>query len=354
MSTEFSLSNNNIHNNYRKKTPQGLMLNEILDVTGPRKNVWYADTFSLPTFRNLERYYKGAGTVILYCWWDPADSRLLKYIDKLDLDFIIITSDPDLSGEHERIKKIKWRLQYGFHNMLIQKTAPLQHVPKKTFLCMMRNHKPERLHFLQELWNAELLEDNFVSYLGQVNSSVVHGRTPRTIESILKPTYGVDTEYEFIANSKFAEWCEFSLPLEILGDTSKIFENNTDFYTTGNLEWYKHTQYSVVLETYWARTEFLTEKSFKPIIAKHPFINLGNNSNRLLVKLGFDVFEDVFGIDHDNMSAANKISAIIPKLKSYDIDPKRAANNRENMYQLHIMAKHEQKQIAQQVSNMLI
>jgi len=81
---------------------------------------------------------------------------------------------------------------------------------------------------------------------------------------------------------------------------------------------------------------------------------LGNNSNRLLVKLGFDVFEDVFGIDHDNMSAANKISAIIPKLKSYDIDPKRAANNRENMYQLHIMAKHEQKQIAQQVSNMLI
>ena len=127
---------------------------------------------------------------------------------------------------------------------------------------MMRNHKPERLHFLQELWNAELLEDNFVSYLGQVNSSVVHGRTPRTIESILKPTYGVDTEYEFIANSKFAEWCEFSLPLEILGDTSKIFENNTDFYTTGNLEWYKHTQYSVVLETYWARTEFLTEKNY--------------------------------------------------------------------------------------------
>ena len=74
---------------YNSKTPQGVMLSGLLEVIKPRENLWYADTFSLPTFENLVRYY--SGTVILYCWWDPADDRIIQHIDDMDLKFIIIT-----------------------------------------------------------------------------------------------------------------------------------------------------------------------------------------------------------------------------------------------------------------------
>ena len=351
MSTEFSLSRDNIH--YNKKTPQGLMLSEILNVTGSTENVWYADTFSIPTFRNLEQYYKGMGTVILYCWWDPADNRILKYLDAMELDFIVITSDPDILAKHPRIKTIKWQYQFGFHFDLIKNSAPTTSCNTGTFLCMMRNHKPERLLFLEALWRSGLLDNNLVSYLGQVNTKAIHGRTPRLIEEIISEIYQADTDFTYKPSNDFAEWLVNNIPILLQGDNTQTSDNNTDFFTCGNPNWYLNTQYSVVLETYWANTEFLTEKSFKPIVAGHPFVNLGNNSNALLKSLGFDVFEDVFGSEHDSLSASDKIASIIPKLTTVDIDPTRCLNNQRVGADLLEMAKLEQKQLADHVLNLL-
>ena len=70
------------------------MLRELLELIPKTKDLWYADTFSLPKFGTLKQYY--TGTVVLYCWWDPADDRISNQIDNMDLDFIIITSDPEL------------------------------------------------------------------------------------------------------------------------------------------------------------------------------------------------------------------------------------------------------------------
>ena len=58
---------------------------------------------------------------------------------------------------------------------------------------MMRNHKSERIQFLQHLWRNDWL-DNYISYLGQINTDD-NGRQPRTIESILRPQYFIDSEF---------------------------------------------------------------------------------------------------------------------------------------------------------------
>ena len=354
MSVEFSLSETNEH--YNSKTPQGLMLSALLEVIKPQVNLWYADTFSLPSFENLKKYYKGQGIVVLYCWWDPVDSRLLKHIDDIDLDFIIVTPDPTLIGKHSRIETIKWRYQYGFHNSLINShsTYDIETASNGQFLCMMRNHKPERLCLLQELWKNDLLDKGLVSYLGQVNTTGTHGRESRTIDSILKPTYGVDTEFEFTPDSNFAKWCKDNLPIQIPNDVTQTLGNNTDFNTPGNRYWYANTSYSVILETYWAKTQFLTEKTFKPIVAGHPFINLGNRSTELLKEFGFNTYESIFGSDHDSLPAKEKIDCVIEKLNTVKELPVTYPNyNRQVLCNLEESAKKEITKLAKQVKIVL-
>ena len=352
MSEEFSLSTGNEH--YSQLTPQGSMLRELLEVIPQQANLWYADTFSMPNFGHMKRWYRGMGTVVLYCWWDPADDRISSYLDDLDLDFIIITSDPNLAPKHQRIRTIKWEHQYGFHFDLTKNTAPAIPCDSGTFLCMMRNHKPERIAFLESLWRNNLLDNNLVSYLGQVNTKSIHGRTSRNIQEIISEIYQPDTNFTYTPSDDFIKWLVDNIPVVLLGDETQTNENNTDFFTCGNPTWYTNTQYSVVLETYWANTEFLTEKSFKPIVAKHPFVNLGNNSNALLERLGFDVFSEVFGCDfYDGLSAANKIKAVVPKLTSVDIDPARCERNYNCGMDLLNQARAEQKELATQVLDML-
>ena len=330
------------------------MLENILTITGNRPNIWYCDTFSCPKFGSLKKYYQGKGTVIMYCWWDPADDRIMSHIDKMDLDFIIVTSDPDLVPDHPRIKKVHWQYQYGYHMQLISNTGIYRDCEPRNFLCMMRNHKPERLAFLNGLRLNDLLSLGYVSYLGQVNSKHIHGRQARPITEILGMSKEQDTNFFFSPGEEYRDWLTDNLPLELPGDTTQTLENNTDFYTCGNPAWYERTQYSIVLETYWARTKFLTEKSFKPIVAKHPFINLGNNSNHILKSLGFDTFTDVFGEIHDGKGATNKIDIVIPKLKhKYQVDPARCENNYQMGMQLLSLAQKEQKDLAEQVANLL-
>lgn len=350
MSVIFSLSTGNEH--YRQPTPQGYMLDNILALTNNLPNVWYCDTFSIPNFGDLIKYYRGQGTVIMYCWWDPADDRITRFLDEIDLDFIIITSDTNLAPKHDRVQTIEWKYQYGFHMHLVQNTGLYVDCEPKQYLCMMRNHKPERLSFLSALWYKDKVKHGHISYLGQVNTRV-HGRAPRPMDQILGMTSQADSNYMYMPTDNFAEWLTTNIPIELPNDNTQHEGNNTDFYTCGNPAWYERTKYSIVLETYWARTQFLTEKTFKPIIAKHPFINLGNRSNELLRSFGFDTFDDVFSTEHDYLRAAKKIEFVVEQLRDVDIDPRRCEYNYAVGQDLLRQAELEQKYLAKQVVELL-
>jgi len=322
MSTQLSLSRDNFH--YKHNTPQGIFLRSILKRTGPLHNVWYTDTMNMPSISHLKKWYKG--TVIVYCWWDPARDIITKFLDDSDLNFIIITSDVRYAGTHEKQHVIGWEKQYGLHYDLIESSRPASFTVGKKFLCMMRNHKSERIQFLQSLWKQNKLE-NLISYLGQINTEN-NGRIARTVDQIIKPQRFIDSEFTHTLEPKFIDWCTNNLPLQLYEDITQSIERNTDFYTIGNINWYDQTDYSVILETYWAKTVFITEKSFKPIIAQHPFINLGNNTTKLLKKLGFDVFDDVLNLEYDSMPSNEKINFVSNMLPvKFDIDPIRLKQN---------------------------
>jgi predicted P-loop ATPase/GTPase len=139
------------------------------------------------------------------------------------------------------------------------------------------------------------------------------------------------------------------LPLILPSDNTQHEERNTDFYTVGNIDWYDQTDFSVVLETYWVKTQFLTEKSFKPIIAQHPFINIGNNTTQLLKHLGFDIFEDV--INYTASSTLDRINQFRPV--TFDIDPRRLSNNLTNMHELRQIAIEEQYELVDRLEDSL-
>lgn len=334
MFNEYSLSKHNLH--YNKPTPQGRFLQLILDKLGPVPYVWYCDTMDMPHLHHLKQYF--SGTLIIYCWWDPARDLFVQHLDDMDLNVILITSDAEYAGVHPKQTVIEWKYQYGLHLDLIQPSRPAKFTSGNRFLCMMRNHKSERIQFLQHLWENNLM-DNSISYLGQVNTED-NGRTNRDIDSILKKQRFIDSEFTQDLNPNFEQWLRENLPLELPDDATQTEERNTDFYTVGNIEWYDNTDYSVVLETYWAKTQFLTEKSFKPILAQHPFVNLGNGTTHLLKHLGFDVFEDVVNMDLDWLATKEKIQNY--KQLQFDIDPRRLAHNSTHMSELRAQAIQEQ------------
>lgn len=342
MSMEFSLSPQNSH--WNTNTPAGQFLSKIAKRIGlNRPNVWYADTFSLPMLHHLKQYY--TGTVILYCWWDPIADVIARHADDMDLDWIIITSDPELAGKHSRIQTIQWCKQYGFHIERTVPTRPAKFTVGDRFFCPMRNHKPERLRWLERLWQEQKLD--YVSYLCQNNSKHTHGREPNLYWR--DSYYNVDTAYEYQPSGEFLQWCEQNLPLELPNDNTQQLENNTDFFTVGNIEWYDNTDYTVVMETYWSKSKFLTEKSFKPILAQHPFVNFGGTD--ALKQLGFDVFEDVVDVSFDMHAAGEKIKHF--KFPTFDIDPRRLAVNLQCATDLLLDARQEQNLLLDRLEDSL-
>lgn len=346
MSIAYSVSRDNVY--YGKRNPQGQFLDLLIDRIGTPPDVYFCDTMDMPHVHHIKQYMRGV--LIVYCWWDPANAMFTKHLDDLDIEVILVTPDVNLAGKHPKQHVIKWKYQYGLHLDLIAPSRPAKFTTGKNFLCMMRNHKSERIQFLQHLWQNNWIEGNLISYLGQINTPD-NGRADRNIDSILKESYFVDSEFTHTLDADFKTWCIHNLPQNLPNDRSKSDERSTDFYSIGNIEWYDATAYSVVLETYWAKTNFLTEKTFKPIIAQHPFVNLGNYTTKLLKELEFDIFEDVVDTTYDSKATDQKIKAFAPV--DFDIDPRRPAKNLLVMNELRLKALQEQNLLIHRLEDSL-
>lgn len=103
--------------------------------------------------------------------------------------------------------------------------------------------------------------------------------------------------------------------------------NNNEFYWDRyvNIDWYNQTRFTVVVETQvemGAGSLFVTEKSLKPLVFKHPFISIScPGTVALLKKSGFETFDNLFNESYDNyvigQSASQKIKNIYTQVKNY-------------------------------------
>lgn len=93
-----------------------------------------------------------------------------------------------------------------------------------------------------------------------------------------------------------------------------------------NAEWYDQTYFSLVVESMLEKSNdytFITEKSFKPIAYKHPYMIYGQAGTLKNLKiLGFETYENLFDESYDLIQDKNKrLDVIIENIKNFNQQP---------------------------------
>ena len=157
-------------------------------------------------------------------------------------------------------------------------------VIQKTFLCFNRHHRYHRNNFLLLFYNENLLKDSYFSMPKLCPSS--------------------DTSWVVGLENKYIDDIEWSEQIITIDDMLPLTLDIADMSDSGiltqtwgekDVELYKTSLISVITETLYKENEiFLTEKTFKPISYRHPFIILGAYKFLSYLKsLGYKTFNDI-------------------------------------------------------------
>ena len=195
----------------------------------------------------------------------------------------------------------------------------VNHVPSKLFLSWNRRFRQHRIILALILEKLNVVERSLISFpknnVERLTDSFIHN-----VENLDQPVtvYGHHAyQFEQEEINRF----DMRLPLVIDGETD-INKMCEDFGFTR--EHYKNTLVSIVTETNFDAVECtLTEKSFKPILHKHPFIIVGvPGALRGLRDLGFKTFGEFWNESYDDTQSPGdrmiKISNIISEIASWD------------------------------------
>ena len=100
-------------------------------------------------------------------------------------------------------------------------------------------------------------------------------------------------------------------------------DNNDIFQRNFVPAWYDKTCFSFIVETTIEGTGFITEKTFKPLAFKHPFIVFGQAGTlKQLNELGFETYNNMFDESYDSMISSYVRSAkLIDIVKNYNNIP---------------------------------
>jgi hypothetical protein len=106
----------------------------------------------------------------------------------------------------------------------------------------------------------------------------------------------LDTMHKFLPDSLYSYVSQgIKLPDDMIDDTGRLF--NDRFF---NPSWYSQTAFSMVIETRVSDRLFISEKSFKPLAHKHPFLIYGTPGTlQHLRSLGFQTFDHIVDESYD-------------------------------------------------------
>lgn len=159
----------------------------------------------------------------------------------------------------------------------------------KVYMCLNRKPHDHRIFLVEKLKENRLLDIGIVS-LGVENPMIIDESLPEVVE---------------LGEDAVAGKMPIKNDIVSLGDQRN---------------WNRHF-INVVTETTIHTDVFISEKTWKPIIGMRPFLILGDyNIYPQLKDLGFDTFDDVFGVWWDNKNWETRAERIISILKGFDID----------------------------------
>ena len=178
-------------------------------------------------------------------------------------------------------------------------------VREKTFLCFNRIARRHRIALLGLLYSKNLIQKSFYSFF-----TTLYGDTPIELAMINLKNYITEDLYNLVLENFNNHKHEFPLKLNsISGD------DNVNYVKDDDYKYYDNSYFSVVTETFFFRhpqtniladaiydeiSIFFSEKIFKPIICKHPFILLCRpHSLEYLKKLGYKTFSPYIDESYD-------------------------------------------------------
>jgi hypothetical protein len=192
----------------------------------------------------------------------------------------------------------------------------------KDFVCYNSQFRPHRLFLVSELIRRNLIKNSYVSMIGTQrnypDTSLDYAKTTLfNILSTLDESPMIDHCINYVNN-----W------------TPMILDRNdkeVDF-THFELEHYQHSFFSVVTETGMGNPLRLTEKTFKPISNKHPFIIVGcSNTLSYLRSLGYETFPELFDESYDDIEDSGlRLLSVIEQIEHFCNLPKHEKNKRFN------------------------
>ena len=219
-------------------------------------------------------------------------------VKKVAANYNLDTINVEWSRVHEKSVQIQY-IESNFiatGNMLEKKSYP------KAFLNFNQRWRLHRPCLVALLYCMNLLNKGFVS-LGKSSDG---NNWNTTFDAILKLIEEDNELYSLLLTNKNNI---LNLP-ELYLDTTNLISGrcdviHSDINHTETIKLYENSYFSVVSETnFFGHTgRFLSEKTFKPILYKHPFILLCDPySLTLLRKLGYKTFHPFIDESYDNES----------------------------------------------------
>lgn len=176
----------------------------------------------------------------------------------------------------------------------------------KTYLCYNRHWNDNRQYFIYELWKKQLLEHGLVSLpaatIEQRSYVKHHNYWKHWVSNMIDVTDILDHVDDYLD----------SLPLILDNPT---FENMAH---QSNNSHYKQTYLSVITETWGTNsTVFFTEKTYKAIMAEHPFMIFSSQHFlRYLQGMGFKTYSHIIDESYDDEPVeGNRARLIASELK---------------------------------------
>jgi hypothetical protein len=167
-------------------------------------------------------------------------------------------------------------------------------LPEKLFLMWNRRFRRHRIQLALLMERHNLVDRSYISF-----SNIDLERPTNTFENAVHLRNINTSNPQLLLTNEIVQRFQNRLPLVLDGETdvNKMCED----VNRETRNYYKNSLISLVTETNWELAEVtLTEKSFKPIKEKQPFIIAGvPGSLKALRKMGFKTFGDFWPEDYD-------------------------------------------------------
>lgn len=174
----------------------------------------------------------------------------------------------------------------------------------KTYNCFQKRARPHRIWMFHYLFRNNLLDDG----INSMNSFAEHA------------SYYEGRVMERADYKEIIEYLPIFPRVDLNKSDRQLFEGpmggkfEKDLYHQET----RNSWVSVISEASYAEnTCFISEKSFKPIAARHPFIMCGNkHSLKYLRELGYKTFDGFIDESYDSMDTWERYDAIINNIKT--------------------------------------